>query len=100
MPATPVEVEEVQHVPRVDPVDEVAERPPNDECEPYPGKTLTIRQGCRIHRQAHKGCRLHQSHDRRLERNIERVEQSECGARIVNASQAEKAWNHIDAVEQ
>ena len=93
VPATLIEVEEVQYVAEQNPVDEVADRAADDERQAQTRQPLLWREHGDIDRQSDQGGRLEERQYRRLEGEVEAVHQTERRARVVDARQAEKARN-------
>src|SRR5687767_12783842 len=100
VPVAPVDVDEIDDVAGAKPVDQVASRAADDQCQADACEELSGREGRRVDGEGQQRHRRDDRQQHRLERKVRGVQQSEGRAIIVHPSQVEQAGNNLDAVVQ
>ena len=96
MPAAQHHVHEIDDGAERQAVDEVADGPAQDERQADPRQPLVRRHPRRIERDPNEGRRGDQGHDRRLVREVDGVQEPECGAGVAHVDDVEQVRNDRD----
>jgi hypothetical protein len=86
----PVDVDEVHHRSRRDPIDQVARGAADDQREADARRKLVMAEVGQVHADRDEGRRRDDGNDHDLEREVGRVEKAERGTRIAHVRQVQK----------